>query len=54
MLALDGSRCAWFIEAKDYRRHRRTKTINEVLTNSEPLRVVTGDRGQVRLIDIYQ
>lgn len=28
VLALDGNRCAWFIEAKDYRRHRRTKTID--------------------------
>lgn len=28
LLALDGNRCAWLIEAKDYRRHRRTKTIS--------------------------
>jgi hypothetical protein len=28
VLALEGSRCAWLIEVKDYRQHRRTKTID--------------------------
>ncbi len=27
LLALENRQCAWFIEAKDYRNHRRTKTI---------------------------
>jgi hypothetical protein len=28
MLALDRNKCLWTIEVKDYRRHRRTKTID--------------------------
>ncbi|MEZ5951736.1 MAG: hypothetical protein R3C12_21500 [Planctomycetaceae bacterium] len=28
IVALDANSVAWFIEIKDYRRHRRTKTIN--------------------------
>lgn len=28
IVALDANSAAWFIEIKDYRRHRRTKTIN--------------------------
>ena len=27
LLALENGQCAWFIEVKDYRHHRRTKTI---------------------------
>ncbi len=27
LIALENNRCVWFIESKDYRRHRRTKTV---------------------------